>query len=175
MVVVGACFTGGAGSGEHVCADVTAKGEDGAEVYLEDGRPVICGEGGGRVADLDTGCVEEDVDGMAVGEDSRDESGDGGGEGEVCLVDGGFGVGEGVDGLFGEGVGEVSLLGVVGEYRGRLKGREIKGYTWTKRMWWAPASARAMAMAWPMPRVPPVTTAVWPWREKRFEMESIVG
>jgi hypothetical protein len=30
----------------------------------------------------------------------------------------------------------------------------------------APASARAMAMDWPMPRVPPVTRAVWPDREK---------
>lgn len=35
----------------------------------------------------------------------------------------------------------------------------------------APASARAMATDWPMPRVPPVTTAVWPSREKR---EAIV-
>jgi hypothetical protein len=37
--------------------------------------------------------------------------------------------------------------------------------TWTRRMS-APASARAMAMDWPMPRVPPVTRAVWPDSEK---------
>ena len=30
----------------------------------------------------------------------------------------------------------------------------------------APASARAMAIDWPMPRVPPVTRAVWPSSEK---------
>jgi hypothetical protein len=30
----------------------------------------------------------------------------------------------------------------------------------------APASARAMAIEAPMPRVPPVTRAVWPSREK---------
>lgn len=34
------------------------------------------------------------------------------------------------------------------------------------RMRSAPASARAMAMAWPMPRVPPVRRAVCPSREK---------
>ena len=42
------------------------------------------------MADLDPRCVEEDVDCVAVGEDSWDESGDGGWEGEVCLVDGDF-------------------------------------------------------------------------------------
>lgn len=33
------------------------------------------------------------------------------------------------------------------------------------RMISAPASARATAIAWPIPRVPPVTRAIWPLRE----------
>jgi hypothetical protein len=43
-------------------------------------------------------------------------------------------------------------------------GEREKG-TWTRRIS-APASASAMAIAWPIPRVPPVTRAVWPDREK---------
>lgn len=35
----------------------------------------------------------------------------------------------------------------------------------------APASASAYAMAWPIPRVPPVTMAVLPSREKRAGMD----
>jgi hypothetical protein len=38
--------------------------------------------------------------------------------------------------------------------------------TWIKTTS-APASASAIAMAWPMPRVPPVTTALRPSSEKR--------
>jgi hypothetical protein len=38
----------------------------------------------------------------------------------------------------------------------------------------APASAKAKAMAWPMPRVPPVTRAVLPLREKRDITSAIV-
>ena len=38
----------------------------------------------------------------------------------------------------------------------------------------APASARAMAMAWPMPRVPPVTTAVCPVSEKSEETVAAI-
>lgn len=33
-------------------------------------------------------------------------------------------------------------------------------------------SARAMAIAAPIPRVPPVTSAVWPESEKRSKMED---
>lgn len=33
-------------------------------------------------------------------------------------------------------------------------------------------SARAMAMEAPIPRVPPVTSAVWPESEKRSKMED---
>ena len=43
------------------------------------------------------------------------------------------------------------------------------------RMMSAPASARARAMACPIPRVPPVMTAVLPVREKSFIMASMVG
>jgi hypothetical protein len=51
-----------------------------------------------------------------------------------------------------------------------VKQRVIEWYevsfTWIKRMS-APASARAIATAWPMPLVPPVMRAVCPSREKR--------
>lgn len=40
----------------------------------------------------------------------------------------------------------------------------------------APASARAIATAWPMPRVPPVTRAVWFSKENIFwKKAAIVG
>jgi hypothetical protein len=39
----------------------------------------------------------------------------------------------------------------------------------------APASARASAIAWPIPRVPPVTMAVLPAREKRDGMDGVAG
>ena len=40
----------------------------------------------------------------------------------------------------------------------------------------APASARAKAIAWPMPRVPPVTRAVLPVKEnKDVTVAAIVG
>lgn len=45
--------------------------------------------------------------------------------------------------------------------------------TWT-RIISAPASARAIAIAAPMPRVPPVMRAVLPWREKREGIESAI-
>lgn len=45
--------------------------------------------------------------------------------------------------------------------------------TWTRIMS-APASARAIAIAAPMPRVPPVTRAVLPWREKREGIVSAI-
>ena len=44
-------------------------------------------------------------------------------------------------------------------------GKEGIGGSTCIRMISAPASARAMAMAAPMPRVPPVTTAVLPSKE----------
>lgn len=51
----------------------------------------------------------------------------------------------------------------------------MRGRTWMRTMS-APASAREMAMCAPMPRVPPVTTAVRPSREKRAGREgAIVG
>lgn len=50
-------------------------------------------------------------------------------------------------------------------------GRE--GVTWMRTMS-APASAREMAMCAPMPRVPPVTTAVRPSREKRAGREGAI-
>ena len=40
-----------------------------------------------------------------------------------------------------------------------------EGHTWINTTS-APASAKAKAIACPMPLVPPVTTAVWPLREK---------
>ena len=46
--------------------------------------------------------------------------------------------------------------------------------TCTRRMS-APASARAMAIAWPIPRVPPVTRTVWPEREKSSFTEVMMG
>lgn len=58
----------------------------------------------------------------------------------------------------------VSMFVCVRAWTGRCEGG---GRTWT-RIRSAPASARAMATAWPMPRVPPVTTAVWPSRENRL-------
>ena len=41
------------------------------------------------------------------------------------------------------------------------------GRTWTRRIS-APASASAIATAWPIPRVAPVMRAVWPSRENIF-------
>jgi hypothetical protein len=38
----------------------------------------------------------------------------------------------------------------------------------------APASANAIAIAWPIPRVPPVTTAVLPASENSFSNDSIL-
>ena len=45
--------------------------------------------------------------------------------------------------------------------------------TWTSRIS-APASARAIAMACPMPLVPPVTNAVFPSRENNCNVEPIL-
>lgn len=56
-------------------------------------------------------------------------------------------------------------------WTGRCEGG---GRTWT-RIRSAPASARATATAWPMPRVPPVTTAVWPSRENRLGVAILVN
>lgn len=53
----------------------------------------------------------------------------------------------------------------------RVRGEEMT--TWT-RIISAPASARAIAIAAPMPRVPPVMRAVLPWREKREGIESAI-
>lgn len=58
----------GTGAREHMRADVAAEGEDGGEVGLEDEVPVGVGEGGGGVAALDPGAVEEDG-GVVGGED----------------------------------------------------------------------------------------------------------
>jgi hypothetical protein len=146
--------------GEHVCANVAAQGEDGCEVYLEHGGPVVVGELVGWVPFLDPAAVEEDVDFVAVGEDGGDEGGYGGGGGEVRGVDCG-GAAEGFDGGLGGLIAGVALgKGLECE---RDKGGGGRG-TWTRRML-APASARARAMDWPIPRVPPVTRAVWPSRE----------
>jgi hypothetical protein len=91
-----------------VCADVAAEREYGCEVHLQDVLPVCIGELVGWVPRLDAAAVEQDVDSVAVGEDGRDERGDGGVGGEVCGVD--FcGAAEGFDGGFGGGVGCVAL------------------------------------------------------------------
>lgn len=39
----------------------------------------------------------------------------------------------------------------------------------------APISASAIAIAWPIPLVPPVTRAVWPWRENKSWTEGMIG
>lgn len=52
-------------------------------------------------------------------------------------------------------------------------GKGPGGDTWI-RMMSAPASASEMAMWAPMPRVPPVTTAVRPSREKREGREGAI-
>lgn len=46
--------------------------------------------------------------------------------------------------------------------------------TWTRRIS-APASARAIVMAWPMPLVPPVTKAVCPSRENSCSTEVMIA
>lgn len=51
-----------------MCADVAAEREDGGKVRLYDGIPVGVWEGGGGVATLDAGAVEEDG-GVVGGED----------------------------------------------------------------------------------------------------------
>lgn len=62
----------------------------------------------------------------------------------------------------------------IGNWEG-IRGRGKVGGTWMRTMS-APASAREIAMCAPMPRVPPVTTAVRPSREKRAGREgAIVG
>lgn len=71
-----------------MCGYVAAEREDGAEVHLEDFVPVVAGELVRVVAPLDAGGVDEDVDGVLVGEDLGDERCDGGLGGEVCGVDG---------------------------------------------------------------------------------------
>ena len=91
-------------------ANVTAEGEDGGEVNLQDLGPVRVGELVRGVAALNAAAVKQDVNGVAVCENCRDEGGDGGLGGEVGDVDGGFAA-EGFDGGFGGGGGGGSLLG----------------------------------------------------------------
>ena len=150
-------------------AYVSAQHEDGSEVYLEDSFPVVVWELVGRMASLDAAAVNQDVDSMAVFEDGGDEGGDGGVGGEVCSVDCCFAA-EGFDGLFGGLVGCVAL-GMGGEFLG-YEGMDGRS-TWTRRMF-APASASAIAIAWPMPRVPPVTRAVCPSRENSCCTDAMV-
>lgn len=101
------------------------------------------------------------MDSVAVAKDGGDEGGNGGLGGEVGGVDCGFAA-ERFDLLFRGLVAGVALEEVVSGLRGCGRG---EGLTWTRRMS-APASARARAIDWPMPRVPPVTRAVWPSSEK---------
>ena len=49
-----------------MCADVAAECEDGCEVYLEDGLPVVVWELVRWVSLLDAAAVEQDVDSVAV-------------------------------------------------------------------------------------------------------------
>lgn len=101
------------GLGEHVGADIAAESEDGGEVDLEDGGPVVVGELVGGMALLDAAAVEEDVDSVAVCEDGGHERGDGRGGGEVGGVDCG-GTAEGFDGGFGGLVACIALERVRG-------------------------------------------------------------
>lgn len=94
-------------------ADVAAEGEDGGEVYLEDGLPVFVRELVRRVPLLDAAAVEEDVDCVAVFENLGDKRGDGVWGGEVGGVDCGFAV-EGFDLLLGGLVGGVALGSMLG-------------------------------------------------------------
>lgn len=164
---------------QHVRAKVAAQREDGVEVDLHDLVEVGVGEPVARVPALDAGAVDEDADLVAVGEDLGRELGDGGGGAQVGGVDGGFAV-EGEDGVTGGCCGVVALFSVVVSvsmlvcvraWTGRCEGG---GRAWT-RIRSAPASARATATAWPMPRVPPVTTAVWPSRENRLGAAILVN
>ena len=57
--------------------NVAAEREDGAEVNLQDVVPIRGGELVGRMTPLDASAVDEDVDGMVVGENGGNERGDG--------------------------------------------------------------------------------------------------
>jgi hypothetical protein len=63
-------------------------------------------------------------------------------------------------------------VGVLG--KGEMGDGHVEGFTCTRRMS-APASASARDMACPIPRVPPVTRAVWPSREKSCCTDVIVS
>jgi hypothetical protein len=65
--------------------------------------------------------------------------------------------------IFGGGDARVSLL--VSSQHLPLRDPQKTSRLACTRMTSAPASASPTATAWPMPRVQPVMTAVWPWSE----------
>ena len=69
----------------------------------------------------------------------------------------------------------IAFISLVGSEISKLKiqAREKTVGTWM-RMISAPASAIAIAIACPIPRVPPVTTAFFPESEKSFMVASMV-
>lgn len=64
---------------QHVRAHFAAQREDGAEVHLQDFVPVLVRELVRGVSSLDAAAVEQDVNAVAILEDARHESVDGGG------------------------------------------------------------------------------------------------
>lgn len=95
-----------------MCAYVAGELEDGSQIDLQYGFPVVVRELMGWVAPLDTTAVEQDVYSVAVFEDGGEEGGHGLFRGEVRGIDCGFAA-ERLNGLLGGLVGCVALsLGV---------------------------------------------------------------
>ena len=80
-------------------ADIPSELEDGRQVNLQHGFPVVVWKLVGRVTPLDTAAVEQDVYSVTVFEDGGDKGADGVLRGEVCGVDCGFAA-ERLDGVF---------------------------------------------------------------------------
>lgn len=89
-------------------ADIPGELEDGRQINLQHGFPVVVGKLVSGVAPLDTAAVEQNVYSMTVFEDSGKEGGDRSFGGEVRRVDCGFAA-ERLDGLPGGLVGCVAL------------------------------------------------------------------
>lgn len=101
---------------EHVRPNIPAERKHGPQVDLKHLVPVGVGEAVSRMAPLDAAAVDKDVDGVAGGEELRDEGGDAGWGGEVGGND--FGAAAEVfDGGFCCCVGFVALVGVSGFLR----------------------------------------------------------
>lgn len=124
-------------------AYITGELEDRGQVDLQYCFPVVIWELVCRVAPLDSAAVEQDVDPVAIFEDSREEGGDRGFGGEVRGVDCSFAT-ERFNCLLGGLVGCVALSSGV-SVSVSFKFVNMKGLTWTRRMS-APASASATAI-----------------------------